>query len=163
IFKQHTKCLGEGSSMVYDILDNLDEPSDSSSLESKDEKRFLTTDDEACQKKFDDERKTTDDSKKAKDAKDVDEQAREEQAMDEQDRIKQVGKGQAKVSVLEPQVETHVVQLLSSSLTLSSAKYVNQFINDNPDVSLTDVLKEPVEAEVQSMVDVPNHQENPPV
>nr|GEU88516.1 hypothetical protein [Tanacetum cinerariifolium] len=84
------------------------------------------------------------------------------QAMDEQDRIKQVGKGQAKVSVLEPQVETHVVQLLSSSLTLSSAKYVNQFINDNPDVSLTDVLKEPVEAEVQSMVDVPNHQENPP-
>ncbi|GJT91044.1 hypothetical protein Tco_1079889 [Tanacetum coccineum] len=35
------------------------------------------------------------------------------------------------------------------------------FINDNPDVSLTDVLKEPMEHEVQSMMEVPVTQENP--
>ncbi|GJV38658.1 hypothetical protein Tco_1411135 [Tanacetum coccineum] len=35
-----------------------------------------------------------------------------------------------------------------------------KFINDNPDVSLTDVLKEPVEAKVQSLVDVPVLQQN---
>ncbi|GJZ64600.1 hypothetical protein Tco_0621021 [Tanacetum coccineum] len=36
-------------------------------------------------------------------------------------------------------------------------------INYNPDVSLTDVLKEPVKAEVQSLVDVLVHQENPAI
>ncbi|GJR95926.1 hypothetical protein Tco_0268100 [Tanacetum coccineum] len=61
---------------------------------------------------------------------------------------------QAKVSEPELQVEKPVVQLLNSSLTLSFAEYGNQFINDNPDISVTDVLKEPVEAEVQSLVDV---------
>ncbi|GJX61392.1 hypothetical protein Tco_0294292 [Tanacetum coccineum] len=73
------------------------------------------------------------------------------------------GNVQAKVSKSEPQVEKHDVQLLSSSLTLSSVEYGNQFINDNSNISLTDLLKEPVEAEFQSLVDVPVHQENPAV
>ncbi|GKD88609.1 hypothetical protein Tco_1364116 [Tanacetum coccineum] len=91
--------------------------------------------------------------KKVEEEKDANERAREEQAMDAQD-----GKVQAEAYVPEPQVKKP--QLLSSSLTLSSTEYGNQLINDNPDVSLTDVLKEPVEAEVQSMVEVPVLQEN---
>ncbi|GJZ04639.1 hypothetical protein Tco_0537914 [Tanacetum coccineum] len=55
------------------------------------------------------------------------------------------------------------VPLPSSSLTLSSAEYGNQFLNDNLDVSLTDVLKDLVGIEIQSMVDVPVHQEDPVV
>ncbi|GJY55032.1 hypothetical protein Tco_0446696, partial [Tanacetum coccineum] len=45
----------------------------------------------------------------------------------------------------EEKIEKPEATILSSSQTLSSAKYGNRFINDNPDVSLTDVLKETVE------------------
>ncbi|GKC26837.1 hypothetical protein Tco_1034131, partial [Tanacetum coccineum] len=58
-----------------------------------------------------------------------------------------------KESKPKPQVEQPAVPYPSSSQTLSSAEYDNQFINDNPDVSLTDVLKEPMEHEVQSMME----------
>ncbi|GKG56673.1 hypothetical protein Tco_0579997, partial [Tanacetum coccineum] len=68
-------------------------------------------------------------------------------------------KVQAEVSVLKPHVEKPAVPHPISSLTSSSTKYGNQFINDNPDVSLTDVLKEPVDAEVQSLVNVPVFQQ----
>ncbi|GJW32156.1 hypothetical protein Tco_0052188 [Tanacetum coccineum] len=73
--------------------------------------------------------------------------------MTDQDRIEQPENVQAKESIPEPQVEQPAVPHPSFSQTLSSAKYGNQFINDNPEVLLTDVLKEP-EAEVQSLVDV---------
>ncbi|GJU92906.1 putative ribonuclease H-like domain-containing protein [Tanacetum coccineum] len=53
----------------------------------------------------------------------------------------------------KPQVEKLAVQLLRSILTLSLAEYGNQFINDNLDVSLIDVLKDPAEIEIQSMVE----------
>nr|GEX50327.1 hypothetical protein [Tanacetum cinerariifolium] len=87
--------------------------------------------------------------------KDADAQAREEQLVDDQ-----AGKVQADVHVPEPQVEKPAGQLLSSSLTLSSAEYGNQFINDNPDVSINDVLKDPAKIEIQSMVKVPHRQED---
>ncbi|GJR57964.1 hypothetical protein Tco_1500126 [Tanacetum coccineum] len=45
--------------------------------------------------------------------------------------------------------------------TLSSDEYGNQFINDNPDVSINDVLKETIEVEIQSIVEVPVLQEKP--
>ncbi|GKD14049.1 hypothetical protein Tco_1198456 [Tanacetum coccineum] len=130
ILKQCPKGPGEGSSIV---LDNLDEPSDSSSSESEDEEGFLSTDDQASQDKSDNERTKFDDLQKAEDAKDADDQAGEEQAVDEQARIEQTG------------------------------KYGNQFINDNPDVLLTDVLKDPIDIEIQSIVDVLVHQEEPVV
>nr|GEX78729.1 hypothetical protein [Tanacetum cinerariifolium]GEX80102.1 hypothetical protein [Tanacetum cinerariifolium] len=60
----------------------------------------------------------------------------------------------------EENVEQLTVPHTSSSQTLSLAEYGNQFINDNLDVSLIDVLKEPVEAEVQSLVDIPILQQN---
>ncbi|GJT74193.1 hypothetical protein Tco_1040918 [Tanacetum coccineum] len=55
----------------------------------------------------------------------------------------------------EPKPEATKV---SSSLTLSSAEFMNQFLNDNPDVNVNEVLKYPVEPEVQSMVDIPVQQ-----
>ncbi|GJZ18191.1 hypothetical protein Tco_0554314 [Tanacetum coccineum] len=69
---------------------------------------------------------------KAEDVKDANEQAE----------IDQPGKVQVEVSVPDPQVEKLVTQLLNTSLTLSSAEYGNQFINDNLDVSLTDMRKD---------------------
>ncbi|GKA70860.1 hypothetical protein Tco_0776999 [Tanacetum coccineum] len=146
-----------------EVPDGLSNRSDSSSSKSEDEEGFLSTDDEASQEKSEDERTKVDDSEKAKDVKDADEQARKEQAMDEQAGIDQLGKVQAKVSVPDPQVEKPATQLLSTSLTLSSAEYGNQFINDNPDVSLTNVLKDLAEIEILSMVDAPIHQEDPAV
>nr|GEY32590.1 hypothetical protein [Tanacetum cinerariifolium] len=50
---------------------------------------------------------------------------------------------------------------VSSNLTLSSVEFVSQFINDNPDVTINEVLKDLVEFEVQSMVDVPVTQAKP--
>ncbi|GJV29044.1 hypothetical protein Tco_1385492 [Tanacetum coccineum] len=52
----------------------------------------------------------------------------------------------------EEKIEKPAATLISSSLTLSSIKYGNQFLNDNPDISLTDALKERVEVEVQPLV-----------
>nr|GEU49383.1 hypothetical protein [Tanacetum cinerariifolium] len=48
---------------------------------------------------------------------------------------------------------------VSSSLTLSSTEFTSQFLNDNPDVIVNEVLKDPVEPEVQSMMEVPVTQE----
>ncbi|GJR42620.1 hypothetical protein Tco_1310723 [Tanacetum coccineum] len=74
--------------------------------------------------------------------------------MDEQDETDQPEKVQAKDIIPKPQVEKPEAKLISSSQTLSSAEYGNQFIIYNPDVSINDVLKEPVEVEVQSIVEV---------
>ncbi|GJT83733.1 hypothetical protein Tco_1058075 [Tanacetum coccineum] len=77
-----------------------------------------------------DENDGASDKEKDEAEKAEEEQAREDHTMTELAKIKQPEKVQAKESVPKP-----------------------QFINDNPEVSLTDVLKEP-EAEVQSLVDV---------
>ncbi|GJX39573.1 hypothetical protein Tco_0252876 [Tanacetum coccineum] len=44
-------------------------------------------------------------------------------------------------------MEKHAVPLPSSSLSLSSIEYGNQFLNDNADMSLNEVLKDPVKDE----------------
>ncbi|GKB72412.1 hypothetical protein Tco_0933824 [Tanacetum coccineum] len=163
ILQQHSKGLCEGSGVISEVPDGPSDRSDSSSSKSKDEEGFLLTDDEASQEKTEDERTKVNDSEKAEDVKDANEQAGEEQVMDEQAEIDQPGKVQVEVSVPDPQVEKPATQLLSTSLTLSSVEYGNQFINDNPDVSLTDVLKDLAEIEILSMVDVPIHQEDPAV
>ncbi|GJR01015.1 hypothetical protein Tco_0523999 [Tanacetum coccineum] len=43
---------------------------------------------------------------------------------------------------------------------MSSAEYDNQFFNDSSDIFLVGILKDPLETETQSMVDVPVHKEN---
>ncbi|GKB83574.1 hypothetical protein Tco_0950469, partial [Tanacetum coccineum] len=82
---------------------------------------------------------------------------------DEEEKVaeEQIGDVRAKVNVSELQVEKPAVPYPSSSLTLSSAEYGNQFINDNPNVSVTDVLKDPPKIEIQSMVEVSFLQKNP--
>nr|GFA78863.1 hypothetical protein [Tanacetum cinerariifolium] len=74
--------------------------------------------------------------------------AEKEKAVEEQSVDEQARKVQAKVHVSETQIEKHATTLISSRLTLSSAEYGNQFLNDIIDVSLTNVLKALVEAEI---------------
>ncbi|GJW37082.1 hypothetical protein Tco_0060002 [Tanacetum coccineum] len=93
------------------------------------------------------------DENKAKEGKATEEQAGEEPPVDEQ-----AGREQAKVHVLEPAVPNP-----SSSLALSSAEYGNQFINENPKVSINDVLKDTTDVEIHLLVDVHIHQEDPAI
>ncbi|GKB82542.1 hypothetical protein Tco_0949437 [Tanacetum coccineum] len=61
----------------------------------------------------------------------------------------------------KPQSENPEATKVRLSLTLSSGQFIRQFLNDNPDVTINEVLKDPVKLEVQSMVDVPVTQEKP--
>ncbi|GJT52825.1 hypothetical protein Tco_0978982 [Tanacetum coccineum] len=81
--------------------------------------------------------------------------AKEESPVNDQDGIKQAEGELAKV-----QVPDLAVPNPSSSLTLSSSEYGNQFINENLDVSINDILKDITEIQIQSMVYVPIHQED---
>nr|GEV38028.1 hypothetical protein [Tanacetum cinerariifolium] len=130
IFKQHPIGPGEGSGMALEVLDGLSGSSSYFSSDSNDEIEDISSDDERSE--MDDTKKVNkanaekaDDSKKAKNKKDVEEHAMdkktsEEQPIDEQAEINQP----------------------------------NKFINNNPDVSINDVLKEPIKAEIQLMVEV---------
>ncbi|GKC93885.1 hypothetical protein Tco_1159327 [Tanacetum coccineum] len=144
----------KGSSGGYGIIPEVpNEPKDifgssSSSLSgSDDEVKYVSTDNE-----------TKADENKAEEGKDTEEQAKEEPPVDDQAGMEQAKGEQAKVKV--PNL---VVPNLSSSLTLSFAEYDNQFINENPDVSITNILKDTTKIEIQSMVEVPIHQEDPVV
>ncbi|GJS90757.1 hypothetical protein Tco_0773393 [Tanacetum coccineum] len=67
----------------------------------------------------------------------------------------QAGDTQANVHMSEPLIGKPEETLISSTQTLSFVEFTNQFLNDNPDMTVYDVLKDPVELEVQSMVGVP--------
>ncbi|GJV15298.1 hypothetical protein Tco_1360621 [Tanacetum coccineum] len=147
------KSLNKGSSVTIAVLDEPSGSSISSSSESKIED--ITSDDEsdgADDKEKADDSMTTGDEKATKEQAD-EEQAGNEQHVDDQGGNEQAGNIQAKVHISEPQIEKPGVTILSSSQTLSSAEYDNQFINDNLDVLINDVLKEPVKPEVQSLMD----------
>nr|GEY87378.1 hypothetical protein [Tanacetum cinerariifolium] len=124
----------EGSGVILEVPDRLspkgqnegssvtptvpDEPIDSSSSSG------FNSEDEIEDISSDevDEAEKADESKKFNDKKEADEQVKEEHA-----------KKPEEINI-------------SSSLTLSSAEYTNQFLNDNPIVLVNEVLKEPVEA-----------------
>ncbi|GJX80362.1 hypothetical protein Tco_0328511 [Tanacetum coccineum] len=72
-----------------------------------------------------------------------------------QARSEQAGDAQANVVIPEPPVPN-----LSSSLTMSSTGYGNQFLNVSSDTSLAGILKDTTEPEIQSMVDVHIRQED---
>ncbi|GJX23843.1 hypothetical protein Tco_0228288 [Tanacetum coccineum] len=118
------------------FLEVLDEPRDSSSSLSSE------SDDKIKDISSDEERSEADNTKKADAEKVKADKAHEEKADEEKK-------------------EKPAATLISSSLTLSSTEYTNQFLNDTADVSLINVLKEPTEIEVQSMVDVQVRQEHP--
>ncbi|GKD35294.1 hypothetical protein Tco_1250803, partial [Tanacetum coccineum] len=140
ILKQRPKGLGEGSSAEPEVPKGPSGRSRSSSSESGDEIE---------DKSSDEERFEAYDTKKAKAEKAKEENAREEQHVDGQGGNKQAGDVQAEVHVFEPQTKKPATTLIISGLTLSSAEYGNQFINDNPNVSINfEVLKDPAEIEV---------------
>nr|GEY82197.1 hypothetical protein [Tanacetum cinerariifolium] len=150
ILQQRPKGLGEGSGMALGVPDRPslkglneesgvtpvvpNEPSGSSSRSSSD------ADDEIKYISSDDERSEANKTDKANEEKAAKEKVADEQTKDDQ----------AKESVPEPHSKKPTLPHPSFSQTLSSTEYGNQFINDNPEVSLTDVLKEP-KAEVQSL------------
>ncbi|GJR29305.1 retrovirus-related pol polyprotein from transposon TNT 1-94 [Tanacetum coccineum] len=140
-----------------------DEPKDiygsssSSCSASDDETKDISSDKEvkADENKAEEEKAT---EEQVDEEQPVDEQARMEQAgngqpMDNQARNEEVGSTQAKDHAPEPASPD-----TSSSLILSSAGYGNQFLNENPDVSISNILKDTTEKEIQLMVDVSIHQ-----
>nr|GEY65605.1 hypothetical protein [Tanacetum cinerariifolium] len=88
----------------------------------------------------------------------VDEEKAKEEHVEDQEGNEQARDAQAEVYVSEHQIDMHVATLISSSLSLSSAEYTNQFLNDNPNISVNEVLKELVETKAQLMVDIPIQQ-----
>ncbi|GKA62802.1 hypothetical protein Tco_0762321 [Tanacetum coccineum] len=60
----------------------------------------------------------------------------------------------------DPEKEKPTVPPPSPIHTLSSIEYDNQFLNDNVDISMNDILQDLVETKTQSMVDVPVQEEN---
>ncbi|GKE76831.1 hypothetical protein Tco_1542951, partial [Tanacetum coccineum] len=142
---------GEGSGVTLEVLDELthkssnevagvisevpDEPNDYSSSSSSDLE--FTVEDISS-----DEAEVTekdDEVKKVEAEKDIDEHS-------------------------EPLIEKPEATLISSYQTLSSAEFTNQFLNETAEGTLTNVLKDMIEPEVQSMVDIPfnhpNHQQH---
>ncbi|GKD53991.1 hypothetical protein Tco_1287378 [Tanacetum coccineum] len=71
------------------------------------------------------------------------------------------GDAQVDVQMTEAQPEKPEATLISSHQTLSSAEFTSQFLNDNPHITVNDMLKDPVEPEFQSMVDILVTQEKP--
>ncbi|GJU57938.1 hypothetical protein Tco_1235704 [Tanacetum coccineum] len=61
----------------------------------------------------------------------------------------------------EAQPEKPEATLISSSQTLFFAEFTSQLLNDNPEITINDVLKDLVEHKVQSLRDIPVTQEKP--
>nr|GEV14972.1 hypothetical protein [Tanacetum cinerariifolium] len=141
----------EGSSVTLAVFN---EPSGSSSSSSSDLE--LKIEDISS----DDENNVAEDKEKAEAKKAEEEKSEDEQHMDNVRGNEQVRDAQAKVYEPEPCIKKPEAIILSSNQTLSSVEYGNQFIDDNPKVSLADVLKEP-EVKVQSLADVPVFQQKP--
>ncbi|GJU44974.1 hypothetical protein Tco_1202240 [Tanacetum coccineum] len=132
----------------------LDEPSDCSSSYSSDSEEAVEdiSSDEA------DDTVKADEVKKADIEKETEEQVAEELVAEKQTREEKHGDEQADVYISDNHTKKPEATKVSSSMTLSSAEFMNQFLNDNPDVNVNEVLKYPVEPEVQSMVDIPVQQ-----
>ncbi|GJZ34967.1 hypothetical protein Tco_0580784 [Tanacetum coccineum] len=75
-----------------------------------------------------------------------DEKAEEEHVRNQRGNEK-AGDAQAKVYASKPQSEKPEATKVSSSIDLSSAEFTSQFLNNNPDVNVNEVLKDTVEPE----------------
>ncbi|GJU93663.1 hypothetical protein Tco_1318419 [Tanacetum coccineum] len=163
ILKQIPKGSSEGSGVIPEKAESEKADEEHDDKETTDEEIANTekadenqADEEHADEEMVDEEKI--DEEKPEEEKANDEQAGAEQADDDQAKGDQAG-------VLIPMTWKKKPKLpkSSSSLTLSSAKYGNQFINDSSDISLVGILKDTIEPEIQSMVDVPIHQADPVV
>ncbi|GJZ32291.1 hypothetical protein Tco_0577727 [Tanacetum coccineum] len=138
--QQHSIGSSEGAGIIPEVPDK---PNDifgsSSSSSSDDETEIISSDDE---KKADDQKKKAEEEK-----------IEEKKADDEQAGVDQAQDDQSRVIIPEIQQEKPKVPPTSSSLTVSSAEYGNQFLNVSSDTSLVGILKDPTtEPEIQSMV-----------
>ncbi|GKF77982.1 hypothetical protein Tco_0230452, partial [Tanacetum coccineum] len=176
----HSIGSSEGAGIIPEVPDEPKDISGSSSSSlsgSDDETKDISSDDEVKanqnkpnKEKADEEMKDVEkaESEKTKEEhvdeeKAEEEKIEEEKADDEQAGFDQAQDDQAGVIIPEIQQEKPKVPPTSSSLTLSSAEYGNQFLNVSSDTSLVGILKDPTKPEIQSMVDVPIHQEDPVV
>ncbi|GKE50282.1 hypothetical protein Tco_1481540, partial [Tanacetum coccineum] len=73
----------------------------------------------------------------------------------------QAGDAQADVQMIEARPEKPEATLISSHQTMSFAEFTSKFLNDNPKIIVNDVLQDPVEPKVQSMIDISVTQEKP--
>nr|GEV82737.1 hypothetical protein [Tanacetum cinerariifolium] len=137
--QQHPKGSSKGSGVILEVPD---EPRDD----------FEIVDKEIVDNEIVDEEMA--DEQKAKDDRDED----TDQAMNDQ-----AGTEQARGAKAKSHVPELTVPNPSSSFTLSSTEYGNQFINANPNVSITNILKDTTKIKIQSMVDVSIYQEDPVV
>ncbi|GJZ59653.1 hypothetical protein Tco_0615469 [Tanacetum coccineum] len=158
------KSSNEGAGVSPEVPN---EPSDYSSTSSSDSefiaKDILSNETEVTEK--------TDNEKTANVVKYTEEQMNDEQVAEKHAGNEEVGADQgdnepagdeqADVQMTEALLEKPEATLISSSQTLSSIKFTNQFLNESVEVNLTDVLKDLVEPEVQSMVDISVTQEKP--
>ncbi|GJY81455.1 hypothetical protein Tco_0494206 [Tanacetum coccineum] len=103
------------------------------------------------------------DDEKAEEEKIEEEKAEDEQVRNDQAHDEQAKDDQAGVIIPKIQQEKPEVPPTSSSLTMSSAEYSNQFLSVSSNTSLAGILKEPAEIEIQSMVDTtPTPSTTPP-
>ncbi|GKB40099.1 hypothetical protein Tco_0885041 [Tanacetum coccineum] len=138
------KSSNEGAGVTPEVPDESSDHSSSSSSDLEFAVEDISSDEADVTEKADDAKK-----------------AGEEEHSDVHGGNEQFGDAQADVRMTEPLVEKLEATKVSSSMTLSSVEFTSQFLNDNPDVTVNDVLKDPVEPEVQSMVDVPVTQAKP--
>nr|GEY81478.1 hypothetical protein [Tanacetum cinerariifolium] len=83
----------------------------------------------------------------------VEKQARGEEHCANQGGNEPAGDAQAHVQISKAQLQKPKATLISSSQTLSSIEFTNKF-NKPAEVNLSNILKDPIEPEVQLMVDV---------
>ncbi|GKA64737.1 hypothetical protein Tco_0764444 [Tanacetum coccineum] len=139
------KRSNEGAGVIPEVLDDLSDYSNTSSFDSEFIVEDISSDESDVTKKADESNKMDD------------EKAKEEHVRN-QGENEQAGDAQAEVHAFEPQSEKPETTKVSSSRTLSSTEFTSQFLNDNPDVNINEVLKDPVKPKVQSMVDIPVQQ-----
>ncbi|GJZ30800.1 hypothetical protein Tco_0575847 [Tanacetum coccineum] len=146
---------------VEEINDDEDEVTDDEKKQDDDKSIDIEeTDDESTKSDNDDQemadaKKT--DGEKAEEEKFDEEQKGNEQAMDEHTKDDQIGDLVSVTHKEKPDL------LLSTSSHSLSSNYGNQFLNNSSDISLVGIIQEPADTEINSVMDVPVHQELPPV
>nr|GEY98486.1 hypothetical protein [Tanacetum cinerariifolium] len=138
LFQQRSRGSSEGSGVTSEVLDEL-------TLKSSNEGARVIPE-------VPDE--PTDESKK------IDVEKDEEEHDGNQRGNQQAGDAQAEGHASKTQSENPKATKVCSRMTLSSVEFTSQFLNDNPDVTVNEVLKDSIEPEVQSMIQEQFHQPN---
>ncbi|GKC84347.1 hypothetical protein Tco_1140064, partial [Tanacetum coccineum] len=107
--------------------------------------------------------KKADESKKTDDEQVAEDQVDEQVHGDDEGGNEQARDAQANFHMPEAQPKKPKATLVSSTQTLSSTEFTNQFLNKTAEVTLTDVLKETVDLEIQSVTQEKPVEQRPPL